>query len=87
VNVINAVNLWGPALLVCLTVVLGVIWGNSRQNDLRSYIDSLRSYIDARFNAQDKRFDAQDQRFEDLKDFIRSQVRRLEERISPIHRT
>ena len=78
-NVINTANLWGPALLVFLTVVRGVIWGNSRLND-------LRSYIDARFNAQDKRFDAQDQRFEDLKDFIRSEVRRLEERISPIHR-
>ncbi len=79
-DVINAVNLWGPALLVCLTVVLGVFWGNSRLND-------LRSYIDARFNAQDKRFDAQDQRFDDMKDLIRSEVRRLEERISPIHRS
>jgi hypothetical protein len=73
VDVINAVNLWGPALLVCLTAVLGVIWGNSRMNDLRSYIDT-------RFNAQDKRFD-------DMKDLIRSEVRRLEERMNPIHRS
>lgn len=79
VDVINAASLWAPALLVCLTVVLGVIWGNSRLNDLRSNFDALRSYIDARFNAQDKRFD-------DIKDLIRSEVRRLEERISPIHR-
>jgi len=35
--------------------------------------------MDARFNAVDKRFD-------DLKDFIKSEVRRLEDRQRPIHR-
>lgn len=78
----NAVNVWGPALLVCLTVILGFVWNNSRFND-------LRSYIDARFNAQDKRIDdlrgTLERRIDDLRDFIKSEVRRLEERSSPIH--
>jgi len=63
---------WGPSLPVCLTVVLGILYSNSR-------ISNLRSYMDARFNDVDKRLD-------DMKDFIRSEVRRLEERQSPIHR-
>jgi hypothetical protein len=72
-NVPSALNLWGPAVMVCLSVVLGFIWNNGRLTD-------LRNYIDARFNAQDKRMD-------DLRDFVRSEVRRLEERISPLHPT
>ena len=58
--------------MVCVTILLGIVLNNSRIND-------LRSYIDARFNGVDKRFD-------DLKDFVKSEVRRLEERQSPIHR-
>jgi hypothetical protein len=72
-NVQSALNLWGPAVMVCLSVILGFIWNNGRLTD-------LRNYIDARFNAQDKRMD-------DLRDFVRSEVRRLEERISPLHPT
>jgi hypothetical protein len=68
----NTIVTWGPALLICLTVVIGILFNNSRIND-------LRGYVDARFNAVDHRFD-------DLKDFIRSEVRRLEDRQSPIHR-
>ena len=75
----GALTAWGPALLICLTVVLGVVFGNSRLSD-------LRSYIDARFNDVDKRFNAVDKRFDDMKDFIKSEVRRLEDRQSPIHR-
>ncbi len=72
-SVPSALNLWGPAVMVCLSVILGFIWNNGRLTD-------LRNYIDARFNAQDKRMD-------DLRDFVRSEVRRLEERISPLHPT
>ena len=92
---------WGPALLICLTVVIGILYNNARINDLAGRLDSrvndvnsridtrvgdavsrmsdLRSYMDARFNGIDRRFD-------DLKDFIKSEVRRLEDRQSPIHR-
>ena len=69
---------WGPSLLICLTVVLGILYNNSRLSDLNSRLSDLRSYMDARFNAVDKRFD-------DMKDFIKSEVRRLEDRQSPIH--
>ena len=73
----SPVSVWGPAFLVCLTVVLGFIWNNSRFAD-------LRNYIDARFNAQDKLLDDMNKRIDDLKDFVRSEIRRLEERTSPI---
>ncbi len=68
----TAINLWGLAILVCLTVALGIVWNNSRISD-------LRSYMDARFNGVDKRFD-------DMKDFIKSEVRRLEERTNLVNR-
>jgi hypothetical protein len=42
--------------------------------------------VDKRFNAVDKRFNYLDKRLDDLKDFIKSEVRRLEDRQSPIHR-
>jgi hypothetical protein len=85
----SVVNVWGSAILVCLTVVLGVLWNNSRLSDLRSSIGDLRSYMDARFNAQDKRIDdlrsSVVQRIDDLRDFVKSEIRRLEERTSLIH--
>ena len=68
----SAISNWAPAALVSVTILLGIVFNNSRIND-------LRSYIDARFNGVDKRFD-------DLKDFVKSEVRRLEERQSPIRR-
>ena len=81
---------WGPALLVCFTLVIGVIYNSSRISDLRADLRSalldLRSYMDARFNAVDKRFDDSNRRIEDSKELLRSEIRRLEDRISPIHR-
>ena len=73
-------NQWGPALLVVFTVVLGVVFNNSRISDLRSHVDS--------------RMDDFNNRLNDLKDFIRSEIRRLEQRIErleqrvehPVHR-
>ena len=82
----GALTAWGPALLICLTVVLGVVFGNSRLSDLRSYIDARFNDVDKRFNDVDKRFNYVDKRLDDLKDFIKSEVRRLEDRQSPIHR-
>lgn len=95
------VTSYGPALLICLTVVIGIVYNSSRVTD-------LRSYMDARFNAVDKRIDDSqhetnrrlddmnkriddlkhdmNQRLEDLKDFLKSEVKRLEDRMSPIHR-
>lgn len=66
------INEWGPAILVCLTVTIGLLYGNSRLTDLRNDMNS--------------RFEAIEKRFDDLKDWIRSEVKRLEERSSPIRR-
>jgi len=63
---------WGPAILVCLTVTIGLLYSNSRLTDLRNDMNS--------------RFEAIEKRFDDLKDWIRSEVKRLEERSSPIRR-
>lgn len=65
-------NEWDLAILVCLTIVAAMIYGNSRLND-------LRNSLNGRFSSMDKRFD-------DLKDWIRSEVKRLEERSSPLLR-
>lgn len=71
------VSEWGPAILVCLTVAVGLLFSNSRQTD-------LRNEMNARFEGMEKRFD---KRFDDLKDWIRAELRRIEERTSPIQRT
>src|SRR5438445_8668485 len=68
----SAISTWCPAALVCFTILLRILFGNSRIND-------LRRYIDARFSGVDKRFD-------ELRDLIECKVRRFEERQSPIHR-
>jgi hypothetical protein len=68
------VNEWGPAILVCFTVLIGVVMNNKRIDDLRSEltgkidglekrlngrIDDLRSEMIARIDALEKRVDAQ----------------------------
>ena len=68
---------WGPALLVCFTVVLGLFYQNSRMSDLNRRIDDLKGSIDKRFEDMGKRFD-------DLKDYIKSEFKRVEERIERI---
>jgi len=59
-------------VLVGLSVVLGILFNHYR-------IGGLRSHIDACFDDADKRFNDVDKSFDDLKDFIRSEVRRLED--------
>jgi hypothetical protein len=78
-----ALTSWGPALLICLTVIIGIVYNSSR-------ITGLRSYMDARFNAVDRRFDDMkgdvNQRFDDMRDLLKSEIKRHEDRVSPIHR-
>jgi len=58
---------WGPALLLLLGIVLGTIYNNRSIAHLDPRItDSIRS---------------SDARHADLKDFIRSEISRLESRI------
>jgi hypothetical protein len=80
---------WGPALLVCFTVVIGLFFQNSRMNDLNKRIDDLKASFDKRFDdlktSFDKRFDdlkaSMDNRFDDMKDYIKSEFKRVDERI------
>jgi hypothetical protein len=66
----SAINLWGPALLVCFTVLIGIVMNNKRIDDLRSdfkgqidgvekrlngRIDDLRSDLVARIDGLEKR--------------------------------
>ena len=76
---------WGPALLICFTVVLGLFYQNGRINDLGRRIDDLNRRIDDLKGSIDRRIDdlkgSIDKRFDDLKDYIRSEFKRVDERI------
>jgi len=63
---------WGQVIVILIGIGLGVLYNSSRLND-------LKNYVDAKFTGNDKRFD-------DLKDFIRSEIRRLEDRIERLER-
>jgi len=56
-------NIWGPALLVCFTVVVGLFYQNTRMNDLKDAING---------------------RFDDMKDYMKSEFKRVDERIDRI---
>jgi hypothetical protein len=62
---------WGPALLVCFTVIIGLFYQSARMTDLRSSIDK-------RFDDMKSSFD---KRFDDLKDLMKSEFKRVDERI------
>jgi hypothetical protein len=60
---------WGPAVMVALTLVLGVVY---QTHDFDKRFEDLRGH----FN----------KRFDDERDFIRSEVSRLESRIERLER-
>jgi len=62
---------WGPALLVCFTVIVGLFYQNTRMTDLRASLDK-------RFDDMKSSFD---KRFDDLKDLMKSEFKRVDERI------
>ena len=63
---------WGQVIVILIGIGLGVLFNNSRLND-------LENYVGAKFSGSDRRFD-------DLKDFIRSEVHRLEDRMDRLER-
>jgi len=64
-------NEWGPKILVCLTVVLGIVYQNARMSDFRSEINArlsdFRSHLDGHID--------------DLRDLVKSEIARVEKRI------
>lgn len=61
-------SIWGPALLVCFTLIVGLFFQNARMNDLNARmtdlkdslnkrIDDLKTHIDAEFRSVHQRID------------------------------
>ena len=75
----SAVNLWGAALLVCFTVLIGIVMNNKRIDDLRSdftvQINALRSDLTARIDGLEKRMI---ERMDGLEKRLVDRIERLE---------
>jgi len=56
-------NIWGPALLACFTVIVGLFYQNARMNDLNARIEDLRDSVNKRFDDMNESFN---KRFNDL---------------------
>jgi hypothetical protein len=74
---------WGPALLILFGMVLGVIYNNRSINHLDVRISGEIGHLSTRI---DDLIRNEEIRHNDLKDFIKSEVRRLEDRIERIER-
>jgi hypothetical protein len=74
----TTINQWGPALLVCFTILLGIIINNLRVSDFRIEMNNRITDLKSEMNS---RFSNMNNRFTDLKDFIHSENKRLEDRI------
>ena len=69
---------WGPALLVLLGILLGVLYNNRTINHLDTRISDSHRQLSERIDDLIRHEDA---RHNDLKDLFKSEIRRLEERI------
>ena len=69
---------WVPALLILFGIVLGVIYNNRSINHLDARIGGGLAHVSTRI---DDLIRNEEIRHNDLKDFIKSEVRRLEDRI------
>jgi hypothetical protein len=67
----SAINLWGAALLVCFTVLIGIVMNNKR-------IDDLRSDFNSRVDGLEKRLTG---RFDDLRSDLVARIDGLEKRL------
>lgn len=72
----NQLSNWGPAVVIVLGYVIGFYFQNRR-------IDDLRDSINQRFSDLNSRMDS---RFVDLKDFVKSEISRVEGRIDRLER-
>jgi|GEM_PF-5352826 len=81
---------WGPALLVCFTVVIRLFYQNTRMNDLNSPISDLNTRMDDIKKSLDTRMDdlkrSVDTQIDDLKLFIGAEFKRVDERIDLMNR-
>ncbi len=70
---------WGPALLVLLGILLGVLYNNRSISHLDTRVADSTSHLSSRIDDLNRHEEA---RHSDLKDFFKSEIRRLEERIA-----
>ncbi len=67
-------NIWGPALLVCFTVVVGLFFQNTRMNDQNARMNDLNARINDLKDSLNKRID-------DLKTHLDAEFRSVHQRI------
>src|ERR1035438_2555291 len=68
------VNIWGPALLVCFTVIVGILTNNKRVDDLRR--DMTGRFGDLRGDMMG-RFGDMNGRFNDMRQLVTAESGRL----------
>jgi predicted nucleic acid-binding Zn-ribbon protein len=73
----NVTITWGPALLVCLAVLVGMIYNNARITDLK---DALNKRIDSLEFSLNKRIDSLESRLGRIED----RLTKVEERLGGI---
>ena len=81
------VTQWGPVAVIVGGYLLGIYFQNRRIDDLRdsvnSRIDDLRDSLNRRI---DELRDSMNARFDDLHDLLKSETKRLGERIDRLER-
>lgn len=70
---------WGSALLALLVILLGALYNHRGISHLDRRIGDSLSHLSSRIDDLNRHNEA---RHNDLKDFFKSEVRRLEERIA-----
>jgi hypothetical protein len=81
---------WGPALLVLLGILLGVLYNNRSITHLDTRVGDSYQQLSAQIGDSHQQLSAriddlnrhEEARHNDLKDFFKSEIRRLEERIA-----
>lgn len=70
---------WGPAVLLLFGILLGVLYNNRSIGHLDTRVSDSTSHLSSRIDDLNRHEEA---RHSDLKDFFKSEIRRLEERIA-----
>ena len=70
---------WGPAVLLLFGILLGVLYNNRSIGHLDTRVSDSTNHLSFRIDDLNRHEEA---RHSDLKDFFKSEIRRLEERIA-----
>jgi len=70
---------WGPAVLLLFGILLGVLYNNRSIGHLDTRVSDSTNHLSSRIDDLNRHEEA---RHSDLKDFFKSEIRRLEERIA-----